>query len=184
MSDVKLGTTPEFNGRVYIHVAVISVVAGQMLHPGDRVHIVGKDAMRTDGDPVGIVDPYLTGVVSKGDKFWLCLMPNTVTGMSHRWRHPAFPIVEEDELGREQARGKADSEAWLRSYAEEMNSYNGPEEAFRNMIDGLKRGELFANGTDLHGFHDVDYPEGLRRHAENYLGITIDWDDFTFSCSC
>lgn len=95
---------------------------------------------------------------------------------------------DEPELAAEQ-RGfelaKHDAEQWLRCYASKMNSYDTPDVAFDNLIKGLKSGEVFAHGTDLHGLHDLDDASELREKAELYLSRPIDdWDNFTFSCSC
>lgn len=39
-------------------------------------------------------------------------------------------------------------------------------------------------GRDLTGVYDLEDVDELRFHAERYLGIRINWDNFTFSCSC
>jgi hypothetical protein len=67
----------------------------------------------------------------------------------------------------------------------EMNPYSQTEDiAFQRLIEGLQDEELFAHGTDLHFFSEVHEPDELKRHAEAYLGKKIDWQQFTFSCSC
>lgn len=87
MSDVTLGTIPNENeNRDAIHVAVIPMVASEMLRPGQRVGIVGPSTVGPSSDVIGIVDPFLQDVVPKGSRFWLMLLPNTVTGILPRWR--------------------------------------------------------------------------------------------------
>jgi hypothetical protein len=81
--------------RDCIHVAVAPVVAGMTLTPGQHVAIDPSDMTAWSSPPikamtVGIVDPYLTGPVMKGQRFWLFLYPGTVTGLRHAWSHPAF----------------------------------------------------------------------------------------------
>jgi hypothetical protein len=77
--------------RDAVHIAVAPVVAWHDLQPGSRV------ALRDDGAayynyafPIGIVDPFLTHDVEAGQRFWLYLLPNTITGLRHVWSHPAF----------------------------------------------------------------------------------------------
>lgn len=94
MSDLGLGeiiTTPQ--KRDAIHVAVIPVVAKMELAPGWWVSKDGENILQKSA--VGIVDPFLTKNVQKGETFWLFLKPNTVTGMRHAWEHPEFEFENE-----------------------------------------------------------------------------------------
>lgn len=86
--------------RDAVHVAVEPVVAGANgLFPGDRVCVVGTDdatgllvvGYDPNGKEVGILDPFLTDQLQKGDRVYLCCFPNTVTGIKHVWQHPDFP---------------------------------------------------------------------------------------------
>lgn len=174
MSDVVLGKlTAESQGRDAIHVAVIPMKASETLKPGQRVARLGEGLAGPGDVIVGIVDPFLTEDVPAGEVFWLCLLPNTVTGMRHHWNHPSFST-----------RDSSSSEEWLRDYAARVNTYDSPGDAFERLIDCLKAGDLFFHGSDLHGLYELDDAEELRRHAEAYLGIRIEWGNFTFSCSC
>lgn len=184
MDDVNLGFMPvEHASRDAVHIAVIPAIAGEALVPGTwvaknkDVFVVAKDAK----DAVGIVDPFRRLAVKKGSRFWLCLFPKTVTSLRHHWTHPAFPA---DEKTADNADDIAKSEMWLREYAARMNCYDEPDAAYERLIDGLKSGELFAYGSDLHGLHELDDADNLRYHAEKVIGIRIDFNDFSFSCSC
>lgn len=77
--------------RDAVHIALAPVIAGQDLIPGQRVGLdeQGRAGVIFGGD-VGIVDPFLNDTVRKGQKFFIYLFPNTVTGMVHHWSHPAF----------------------------------------------------------------------------------------------
>ncbi len=82
--------------RDAIHLAVAPVEAGEELEPGQRVVLAGGKAYVAAGVKtlsVGVVDPFLTSPVKKGDRFWLFVYPNTVMSLRHVWTHPAFAAV-------------------------------------------------------------------------------------------
>ena len=80
--------------RDAVHVAVAPVVSGGHLHPGQRVGLL-PDGRASHLEPhIGVVDPFLVfkdvSMVHPGERFWLFLLPNTVTSLRHVWQHPAF----------------------------------------------------------------------------------------------
>ena len=82
-------------GRDAIHVAVVPMIAAERLRPGQHVCFAAEGNYElASGLPqkgnLGIVDPFLTEDVLKGQQFWMCLYPNTVTSLRHQWTHPAF----------------------------------------------------------------------------------------------
>lgn len=179
MSDIELGQKPtQSSERDAIHVAITPMVAAEMLRPGQRVGVMEDGTAGPSDKVLGIVDPYLLDVVPKGELFWMCLLPNTVTGMRHHWSHPSFEFAIDD------SQCNVDSEAWLREYAKNVNNYDPEGLAYERLVRSLKDGEFFTYGTDCHSFADVEKPDELAMHAERALGIKIDWSQFTFSCSC
>lgn len=174
-----IGQQPTANeSRDAIHVAITPVVAAEKLKPGQRVGLNSNGKAVSSGDIVGIVDPFLEGAIAKGVRFWLCLLPNTVTGMRHHWRHPAFPSDSDPTEVQ-------DAEVWLRNYAVEMNTYDDdPEAAFTRLIHGIRNKDIYAYGSDLGGLYDLDDADELKEYAETYLGIKIDFSEFTFRCGC
>lgn len=78
--------------RDAIHVAVAPVEAAEDLLPGQHVGLVAGRAS-AEAESIGVVDPFLTSPVLKGQRFWLFLYPNTVTSLRHVWTHPAFAVV-------------------------------------------------------------------------------------------
>ncbi len=82
-------------GRDAVHIAVIPMTAPCQLIPGQRVGNQGNP----HGIPVvGIVDPFLTGTVEPGQRFWLWLYPKSTTSLRHEWTHPAFPSTSAPEV--------------------------------------------------------------------------------------
>lgn len=178
---VVLGTKPTKAIRDAIHVAVITAVCDDFeLKPGQHVGYYNGKASAAFPRKLGIVDPYMQSSICLGELFWLCLYPNTVTGMRHHWEHPAF----EDTDTNASTDTKEQAEQWLRRYAIVHNPYDSPDKAFERLIKGLTTGQLFFNGSDLHGFYDLDDPDNLVKYGSIYLGRVLTLGNFEFSCSC
>jgi hypothetical protein len=87
--------------RDAIHVAVAPVIATTRLLPGQRIGLAYADdtedvapADDIDIEAIGIVDPFLTEPVEEKQRFWMCLLPGTITGLRHVWSHPALKAAE------------------------------------------------------------------------------------------
>lgn len=171
MSEVKLGELPTGPvERDAIHVAVIPMVAAEMLRPGQRVGVVRDGVAGPSDKVVGIVDPYLTDVVPKDAVFWMCLLPGTVTGMRHHWLHPAFEIGE-----------KAVSEAWLRDAA---NRLGVDYEYLISERSALENDDYINNGEYI---RDEWYEicEEFWKHHKIVTGRDVPEDRRGgFTCSC
>lgn len=87
--------------RDAIHIALAPVTAAERLQPGQRVGLLeegNRELVGASDRNIGIVDPFLRVDVEAGQRFWLFLFPNTITGMRHVWTHPAFqarPLASE-----------------------------------------------------------------------------------------
>ena len=96
--------------RDAIHLAVIPVVAGMDLMPGDHIGLVNGYAARVGAEyntgvlgedrqvitatvekGLGIVDPFLMEPIAKGETFWLVIYPRQITSLRHVWEHNSFP---------------------------------------------------------------------------------------------
>jgi hypothetical protein len=89
------GTPDQFTARRdCVHVAVAPVVAGIEMDPGQGVTKGGDGLFYSfplDHDGcLGVVDPFRTEPVKRGERFWLLLKPGTITGLRHMWSHEAF----------------------------------------------------------------------------------------------
>lgn len=180
-------------GRDAIHIAVAPVVAAEKLTPGGHIGILPDGrASETADVMIGIVDPYLGKPVNPGERFYLCLYPNTITSLRHEWVHPAFkdvaayPKVESD---------KAASEAWLRAYAKKVNPYyaaggyyhqnDGLDSSYEVLMSDLAGNTITYHGIDMHDRGDLIDEKELAYHAGVVLGRPVNFDGFEyFSCSC
>jgi hypothetical protein len=170
--------------RDAVHVAVIPVVAGAHLQPGQRVRLVDGRALPvpTGATGVGVVDPFLTfDNVRHGERFWLLLYPGTITSLRHEWAHPAFPRVSDGE-------GKDSAERWLKTFAAENDI------GFRTLVDACLEGGYHSLGHNETASQQMSeslsnplVAELLWRHMEVYTGqrFAPDHRDGTyFGCAC
>lgn len=137
--------------RDAIHVAVAPVKAGERLYPGQHVGFANNGDVETvwaREKPIGLVDPYLTGPVQPGERFWLFLYPGSASVVRHDWTHPAFnppPKV---------ATPKDDAESKLREYG---GSVDCP---YDMLMDGARRylleGEYLIQGGRWEGAYIDD----------------------------
>ena len=89
--DARLGElAPEESVRDAIHVAILPVIAGHILRPGEHVAVVDGVAWSTKTETHGIVDPFLKSFVLEGERFYLCLYPGSITSLTHHWSHPSL----------------------------------------------------------------------------------------------
>ena len=167
--------------RDAIHIAVLPVVANDYLKAGEHVALSGDKASK-DGKKLGVVDPFLKDVVKPGQRFFIFLYPNTITGLRHVWTHP---VVDSKE-----ATDKAASEKWLREFAKEyFSGYERPEEeAYKDLLQSAAEGDFCLNGQP-----DWLYEEGAKEkqelwnHLEIVLGRTFPYGHkagSSYRCSC
>jgi hypothetical protein len=193
MTEPKLGKkiTGEAN-RDAIHIAVVPLIAGQELRPGQSFRLAygTSDTAIPSADEygreaIGIVDPYLGHEsanwrdwrVEVGERFWGFLMPGTVTGMRHHWQHPSFdnvPIPANEH------------ELWLRQFCDRWNfDY---DELIAAGIGCEEDRYVVAQGIDLHSRGELgeDY-DLFWSHLEALTGSQFDSqhrEGLAWSCSC
>lgn len=164
--------------RDAIHIAVAPGVAAEQLAPGEHVGILDDGTFGRSKSPIGIVDPFLTGRIFKGERFWMFLYPNTITSLRHQWTHPAFVFVEA------KVDDKSASVKWLTEYASEFRlSYADLIAAGKRWIDSE---EFETIGFDT---PDIAYTqkEEMWRHFEIVTGIKVKdaiRESTFFSCAC
>jgi hypothetical protein len=165
--------------RDAIHLAVIPVVAESALMPGSDIDCIdGKAHGRRVGEGLGIVDPFLTRVVERGERCWMVLKPRMVTSLRHVWSHPAFPDEPGAVLPAEAPMSAA--EANLRVFADQAGL------ALAALLDGAREyrdgDEYMIQGGRWEGF---SIPDDFWSWFEEYTGEKAAQDRGNFfSCSC
>ena len=156
--------------RDAIHLAVENVVASQWMEPGDHINFVFDSKVHVEvvekGKGIGIVDPFLSGPVEKGQRFWLVVYPREITSLRHVWSHPAFddeiqgePVAETADDGRiefiKELDGTNQARRWIEAYADDLGlGYDELMDAAANWIgshDGKWGGEYLNRGELLDG---------------------------------
>lgn len=161
-----------------IHIAVAPVTVSRKSYPGDRVGLLHDGTVSTKADEViGILDPYLPdGPIHEGQKCWLLLFPNTITGLRHEWSHPAFegwakPLPTP-------ATPKDSAEARLRWFAE------GCGVSYDHMIGAVENDDYISMGENER-YKDVPYPDGGTFETDCTLVLGKEGSFYPpFSCSC
>lgn len=172
-----MSDTPKLGNKIQgvadrdaVHVAVIPVIAGYRLSPGEHVGVISTSqqdiVVGISKDPIGIIDPFLQTAVQADERCYLCMYPGTTHSLKHHWSHPAFDDVVSDQY--------IISREWITAFAEEADgSY---EELMEAAAQWIKCGKLSYNlpyseiGPD-HEFWDhygvvvgADVPVRLRDH--------------------
>lgn len=111
--------------RDAIHLGVEPVEAGESLKAGDHVGLVNGVAYKKKNVDklVGIVDPFISGKINKGDKFWLVVYPRKITSLRHVWSHPDFEESDSITVPTPQTdSAKYAAYEWIQNYAESFGS--------------------------------------------------------------
>lgn len=175
------------NHRDAIHIAVLPVsCALGPLSAGQKVKFAyGTKSSVSAAAPeewgIGIVDPFLSEQVETGERFWLFVRPNSVSGMRHEWTHPEVDALPD--------LATSESEKWLRQFALDWN-FDWDElisEAMHPSKDPYRR-VVVAHGRDLHSSGELgeDYNR-FWMHLEKFTGQHFDEERreaLVWSCSC
>jgi hypothetical protein len=181
-TELPIGKLIEGNGaRDAIHIAIAPVTAGEYgLRPGTLIGFTetSGDEVCACKDGIGIVDPFLQVTPGKGQRFYMFLLPNTITSLRHEWTHPAFASRSGVEV----------AEAWLKNYAltvaRTYDAEHGADYCYQKFMVSVRDGEIFYYGNDCHGAYEVEHAEELYANLSIVLGRAVGPDNFTFSCSC
>lgn len=161
--------------RDAIHLAVLPVVSGARLYPGQSID--AKDGIATPAvKGLGIVDPFLAGAVQPEQRFWMVLRPRIIKSLRHVWTHPDLP----DEPG---VHAPGDEKSAAMAAITSIGSGLGysADELIEGAIGHLDAGEYMSTGA-----HDIDLPDEFWPHFEAATGRKVPGDKrySFFSCSC
>lgn len=161
-----------------VHIAVVPVVAGEDLSPGQHVGILSNDEEIIVG-PInnknsGIIDPFLKQKILKNQKCWMFMYPGSITSLRHDWQHPALCKTEIEK-----------SELWLKEFAKELGyDYNWVCEI---ALSSLCKGYSTVGDDDAQDIFNEKKEEFLR-HAAIAFGkkplTEEEVDNVYFSCAC
>ena len=162
--------------RDAVHVAIAPVIASEVLSAGEHVGfvragdtvVVGRVAVL-----IGIIDPFLSESVQPGQRCWLFLYPQTVTGMRHQWEHPAF--VESGAV--------AESRRWIAELAAQIDQT--PNRLMEAAELWIECGDYTYDNSEKYKLVDIDWKE-FWRHYEIVTGRKPeDVEQYGFfTCSC
>lgn len=180
MSELQLGKLiTDEQHRDAIHIAVAPVTAGDNLSPGAPVGFLPNGNVGCVATPIGIVDPFLSETVRPNERFWLFLLPNTVTGMRHHWQHPAFS----DDMPTS-GKDRSASEQWIRDFAERIDQTY--EDLMRAAGAFVASGHYTYDNSEGYKNEWGAFPE-FWEHYEDVTGTTVSDDtkeSTPFTCSC
>lgn len=173
--------------RDAIHTAIAPVMASEKLEPGDRIKLVseGSDTVEKDNSyafrqGIGIVDPFLEEPVEQGQRFWMFLLPNTITSLAHHWTHPAFEPVVDPNLKPRVPLEYVISREWIEDYA--RNDHDISFEEITEAADAyIRNGDYLSQGGKFEGHYISDE---FWDHYEVVTGRTAAERGSFFSCSC
>lgn len=77
-----------------VHVAIVSVRAGQLIKPGSRCSLNEFNEAVVNNKGYGIADPWLKSNIKTGDIFLLILGQNEIPNVRHVWEHPTIKFDE------------------------------------------------------------------------------------------
>ncbi len=181
-----LGTIIDDNQkRDAIHLAVLPVMAGARLKPGQTINVVnGVAKAAPQKEALAIVDPFLVKAIMPGQFFWMVIKPRLITSLRHVWTHP--DLVDEPVSGSNKATEPVISEKDI-AFAEIQNIAEQVDCDVYQLIEGaqsyIEYGDYLCEGGRWEG---MSLPDAFWPAYERYTGTKVEEDKqySFFSCSC
>lgn len=171
--------------RDCVHMALAPVFAAHRLSPGTHVGLDSDGRASANAAPIGIIDPFLEGVVRPGQRVFLFLYPGSITSLRHDFTHPAFKdtaLVEPAPA----VSPKSASEVWMRAWAVRhmASDYYGDEEPVSEDVAydrAIEAGHRMCVGPYESARDHID--NTWWDHWERITGCKGERGDY-FSCAC
>lgn len=168
--------------RDAIHLAVVPMVAMETMSPGEACGPVPGGAAPYAVEKLGIVDPFLSAPIRKGERFWFFLRPRLVTSLRHVWSHPAFADEGASAAAPSPAEPSAADQAkwWIANWARSLGfTY---DDAIYHATDYLDHDEYWSEGGRFEGER---VPEEFWEHFQAATGRVVKNNPGSFfSCAC
>lgn len=168
--------------RDAIHLAVLPVMAGARLKPGQEIALTDGLATPQAGGML-IVDPFLRAPAMPGERFWAVLKPRLVTSLRHVWTHPDLPSEEiAPVVAGTFDLEKAKARAVIESIAEQCD-VDSADDLIWGAESYLKRDDYMCEGGRWEG---VSLPDEFWPAFEVLTGRKVPDENrgSFFSCSC
>lgn len=172
--------------RDAIHLAVTPAVAAYTLEPGDHVGFLEDGTASLSAKPVGIVDPFLSAHVKRGQRFWLVVYPRQITSLRHVWTHPAF-ADEGQQIEVPPVSSSSDpvsaSRKWIEDFAADIDqTYNRLMDAAATWVEDK---DCTYDNSEAYKPHWDKFSE-FWKHYEVVRGVKLPemYRECFFTCSC
>lgn len=170
---------PDEAAKDAIHIAVAPAVARVKVFPGQDVGLAADSDLTAPH--VGIVDPFLREPVFPGQRYFLFLYPNTITGLRHEWTHPLFDGAAASTISREDHLTK--SKKWIAEHADNLGL--SAAVLMENAESWLEYSDyIVQHGSER--WRDNFNPDEFWHHYEVITGKTVDPDKKCnfYCCTC
>lgn len=164
-----------------VHFAVLPVIsADDYLYAGNQIKFVFGStthvkSARDGASAQGVVDPFITDSIQKGDRFFMFMNPGSITSLRHEWTHPALDVVP--------ATSEQDTAVeWMQEFAASHSiDY---DDLIMKAHEALHTDGSISFGVDL----EYDMTKDFWRNYSLATGEKLPTDDKDklpgFSCAC
>lgn len=180
--------------RDAIHIAVLPVTSKETIYGGMWLRFAFESTTQVlqadDESPsiMGIADPFIKGPIGAGQRFYMFVLPNTITSLRHDWTHPRMAIMEAPTPSDQAIISKVTDrllfgaeKRLLQECAFDLDiSYDDLVTAAQNYVE---HGDYLSDGGKFEG---ASLPDGFWEAFERITRtqVPMEKQGNFFSCSC